>query len=160
MARILFLAACAVLLAACRSLPPPPTGFNAAQIAVLQSEGFVEAGPAWELTMSDRLLFAVNESAIQPEQEQRMAALARNLLSVGIDRVRVDGHTDSTGTAAFNLTLSQARARTVAAALEAGGLRFTPDQIVGRGETMPLSDNGTPEGRQDNRRVVIIVTPP
>ena len=38
-------------------------------------------------------------------------------------------------------------------------MRFTADQIVGRGETLPLSSNATPEGRQDNRRVVVIVTP-
>ena len=38
-------------------------------------------------------------------------------------------------------------------------MRFTADQIVGRGETLPLSSNTTPEGRQDNRRVVVIVTP-
>ena len=159
MIRYLLLIACAALLAACQSLPPPK-GFNAAQIAVLQSEGFVESDLGWSLTMSDRLLFAVNESTIHPEQEQRMEKLARNLLSVGIDNARVDGHTDSTGSDAYNLALSQARAQTVAAALTTGGLRFTPEQVVGHGETMPLSDNDTPEGRQDNRRVVVIVTPP
>lgn len=159
MIRYLLLIACAALLAACQSLPPPK-GFNAAQIAVLQSEGFVESDLGWSLTMSDRLLFAVNESTIHPEQEQRMEKLARNLLSVGIDNARVDGHTDSTGSDAYNLALSQVRAQTVAAALTTGGLRFTPEQVVGHGETMPLSDNDTPEGRQDNRRVVVIVTPP
>lgn len=159
MIRYLLLAAGAALLAACQSVPPPK-GFNAAQIAVLKAEGFVETDLGWALTMSDRLLFAVNESAIHPEQEQRMATLARNLLSVGIDNARVDGHTDSTGSDAYNLSLSQARAQTVATALEAGGLRFAPEQVVGHGETMPLSDNDTPEGRQDNRRVVVVVTPP
>ena len=38
-------------------------------------------------------------------------------------------------------------------------MRFTPDQVVGRGEADPLSNNATAEGRQDNRRVVVIVTP-
>jgi len=38
-------------------------------------------------------------------------------------------------------------------------MRFTADQVVGRGETLPLSSNTTAEGRQDNRRVVVIVTP-
>jgi OOP family OmpA-OmpF porin len=38
-------------------------------------------------------------------------------------------------------------------------MQFAAGQIIGRGETMPLSPNDTPEGRQDNRRVVIIVTP-
>ena len=160
MTRKLFLAACAALLAACQSLPPPPAGFTAAQIALLKSEGFVETDLGWELSMPDRLLFAVNDSAVPAEVAQRMAALAGNLLSVGIADARVEGHSDSTGSAAYNLSLSQARAATVAAALQAGGLRFAPGQIVGRGETLPLSDNSTPEGRQDNRRVVLIITPP
>ena len=72
---------------------------------------------------------------------------------------RVEGHTDSTGTSAYNLTLSRARAEAVAAPMQAGGMRFAADQIVGRGETLPLSSNTTAEGRQDNRRVVVIVTP-
>lgn len=161
MIRILFVAAFAALLAACQSVPlPPPSGFNAAQTAVLRSEGFVETGMGWELALTDRLLFPSNESAIPPGQTDRLTTLARNLLSVDIDNVRVEGHTDSTGSAATNLALSQARAQTVADALQAGGLRFAPGQVVGRGETMPLSDNATREGRQDNRRVVLIVTPP
>ena len=47
----------------------------------------------------------------------------------------------------------------VAAPLTAGGMRFTADQVVGRGEAVPMSSNDTVEGRQDNRRVVVIVTP-
>ena len=43
--------------------------------------------------------------------------------------------------------------------LTAGGMRFTADQVVGRGEAVPMSSNDTVEGRQDNRRVVVIVTP-
>lgn len=160
MMRMLFLTACAALLAACQSLPPPPTGFTPAQIALFQSEGFVETDIGWELTMPDRLLFAVNESAISAEMEQRMMGLAIRLLSVDIATARVEGHTDSTGAAAYNQSLSQARAQTVADALQAGGLRFVPGQVVGRGETLPLSDNDTPEGRQDNRRVVLIITAP
>jgi OOP family OmpA-OmpF porin len=43
--------------------------------------------------------------------------------------------------------------------MQASGMRLTPDQIVGRGEALPLSSNATAVGRQDNRRVVVIVTP-
>lgn len=156
---ILLAAALAMLVAACQSVPPP-TGFSPAQIAVLQSEGFVEAGPGWELTISDRLLFASDESALKPEQIERIATLSRNLVSVGIRSARVEGHTDSTGTAAYNQKLSQARAEAVAAPMRANGMVLAPDQIVGRGENAPLSTNDTAEGRHDNRRVVVIVTPP
>ena len=156
--RTLCLIGFAALLAACQSVPPT-AGFSAAQIAVLQSQGFVEDGPGWMLSMPERLLFASNESSVSPDQQQRISDIAAKLVSVGIATARIEGHTDSTGAPAYNLRLSQARAEAVAAPMQAGGMRFTADQIVGRGETLPLSSNTTAEGRQDNRRVVVIVTP-
>jgi outer membrane protein OmpA-like peptidoglycan-associated protein len=156
--RALILTAFAALLAACQSLPARD-GFSREQVAVLQAEGFVETPLGWELSMPERLLFPTNESTVPVEQQDRMREVAARLVSVGITTARVEGHTDSTGSAAYNLTLSQARAEAVAAPLRAGGMTFTADQIVGRGETLPLSSNDTAEGRQDNRRVVVIVTP-
>ena len=156
--RLFLIALFAALLAACQSTPAP-TGLNAAQIAVLQSQGFVETGLGWELSMPERLLFPSNESGLPADQQQRITDIATKLVSVGIVTARIEGHTDSTGTSAYNLTLSQARAEAVAAPMQAGGMQFTADQIVGRGETLPLSSNATAEGRQDNRRVVVIVTP-
>ena len=146
------------LLAACQSVPAPK-GFTPAQVAVLQSEGFVETGDDWMLTINERLLFPVNESALLPEQVEWLAKLAQHLVAVDITTARIEGHTDSTGSAAYNQTLSEARARVVAAALQTSGMRFSPEQIIGRGETIPLSPNDTAQGRQDNRRVVIVVTP-
>jgi len=145
-------------LAACQSLPRP-AGFTAEQMAVLKAEGFVEGDPDWSLTFHDRLLFPFDESKLPPEQEERIAAMARHLVAVGIDTARVEGHTDSVGTDTYNLALSQERAETVARPMRAGGMHFTSEQVVGRGEALPVSDNATAEGRQDNRRVVIIVTP-
>lgn len=148
-----------LLLAACQTMPAPK-GFTPAQVATLRAEGFVETGDGWTLTINERLLFATNESALKPEQVTILEATAKNLVSVGILTARVEGHTDSTGTTAYNQTLSQARAQSVARALQTSGMRFDADQIIGRGETIPLSPNDTAEGRQDNRRVVVIVTPP
>lgn len=156
--RLFLIAAFGALLAACQSVPAP-TGFSPAQIALLQSQGFVETGPGWALSMPERLLFSSNESGLPPEQQKKIGDIAAKLVSVGITTARVEGHTDSTGTAAYNLTLSQARAQAVAAPMQGNGMRFTADQIVGRGETLPLSSNATAEGRQDNRRVVVIVAP-
>ena len=156
--RALLVTAFAALLAACQSLPAP-SGFSPEQVAVLKSEGFAETALGWELSMPERLLFSSNESAVPTEQQDRIRQVAARLVSVGITTARVEGHTDSTGTSAYNLTLSQARAEAVAAPMRAGGMQFTADQIVGRGETLPLSSNDTAEGRQDNRRVVVIVTP-
>ena len=148
-----------LLLAACQTMPAPK-GFTPAQVATLKAEGFVETGDGWTLTINERLLFATNESALKPEQVTILEATAKNLVSVGILTARVEGHTDSTGTTAYNQMLSQARAQSVARALQTSGMRFDADQIIGRGETIPLSPHDTAEGRQDNRRVVVIVTPP
>ena len=156
--RLFAIAALAALLAACQSAPPADD-FSAAQIATLQSEGFVDTGLGWELNMPERLLFPSDQSSIPPDQQKRITDIAAKLVSVGITTARVEGHTDSTGTSAYNLWLSQARAEAVATPMQAGGMRLTADQVVGRGETLPLSSNATPEGRQDNRRVVVIVTP-
>lgn len=157
--RLFLVAAFAALLAACQSVPPTTTGFSPEQVAVLQSQGFIETGPGWELSMPERLLFPSNESALPADQQRRIGEIAAKLVSVGIVTARVEGHTDSTGTSAYNLTLSQARAQAVATPMQGSGMRFTADQIVGRGETLPLSSNATAEGRQDNRRVVVIVSP-
>jgi len=156
--RSLLLIVCASLLAACQSVPQQ-RGFTAEQVAVLKAEGFVEDGPGWALSMPERLLFLADESSGPAEQQARITDIASKLVSVGITTARVEGHTDSTGTAAYNLTLSNARAQAIAAPMQEGGMQFTPDQIIGRGEAVPMSSNDTEEGRQDNRRVVVIVTP-
>lgn len=156
--RSLLLILCASLLAACQSVPAP-TGFTPEQIAVLKAEGFVDQGFDWSLNMPERLLFQTNESAISAEQQAHIARIASRLVGVGITTARVEGHTDSVGSAAYNLTLSQARAAAVAAPIQASGMQLSPDQIVGRGEAVPMSSNDTEEGRQDNRRVVMIVAP-
>ena len=157
--RSMALVAAALMLGACQSVPVP-SGFSEAQKAVLRAEGFTETELGWELPLADRLLFAVDESVLDPARNQALADMAGKLAGVGITQVRVEGHTDSTGSSAYNLALSQTRAKVVADALRAGGLPVDPAQVIGRGETMPLSPNTTPEGRQENRRVVVIVTPP
>ena len=156
--RVFAIALLTALLAACQTTPTA-SDFSAAQIATLQSEGFVDTGLGWELNMPERLLFPSDQSSIPADQQKRITDIAAKLVSVGIATARVEGHTDSTGASAYNLWLSQARAEAVATPMQAGGMRLTADQVVGRGETLPLSSNATPEGRQDNRRVVVIVTP-
>lgn len=156
--RSLLLVVCASLLAACQSVPPQ-TGFTPEQVAVLKAEGFVDQGFDWSLNMPERLLFQTNESAISTEQQAQIARIASRLVEVGITTARVEGHTDSVGAAAYNLTLSQARATAVAGPMKGAGMQLSPDQIIGRGEAVPMSSNDTEAGRQDNRRVVVIVTP-
>ncbi len=73
--------------------------------------------------------------------------------------VNVDGHTDSTGSEQYNLDLSQRRANSVAQYLISR--KVLPQRLIvnGYGESRPIADNSTPEGRQQNRRVEIQISP-
>ena len=73
--------------------------------------------------------------------------------------VEVAGHTDNTGAAEYNQQLSERRANSVAQYLESQGLANNRVVTVGAGETRPVADNSTPEGRQANRRVELTLTP-
>jgi len=75
----------------------------------------------------------------------------------GKKSVRIEAHTDSQGADAANLALSQQRADAVRQALLAAGLPAARVKAVGKGESDPLTDNGTAEGRARNRRVEMIV---
>ena len=71
-------------------------------------------------------------------------------------KMKIEGHTDSTGSAAANMALSQQRAAAVVAWLVKNGIdraRLTP---IGRGDTQPIADNSTDEGRAHNRRVELV----
>ena len=72
-------------------------------------------------------------------------------------QVEVQGHTDDIGSDASNLALSQDRADSVLAYLVSSGVDAERLTAVGYGETVPVADNETPEGRQINRRVVFEV---
>ena len=73
--------------------------------------------------------------------------------------VEVAGHTDNTGAADYNQKLSERRADSVAQYLESQGLANNRVVTVGAGESRPVADNATPEGRQANRRVELTLTP-
>src|SRR3546814_9559995 len=68
--RLFAIALLAALLAACQSAPAA-SGFSAAQIATLRSEGFVDTGLGWELNMPERLLFPSDQSSIPADQQKR-----------------------------------------------------------------------------------------
>ncbi len=156
--RLLVAALFAAALAACQSVPKAPS-FTPEQIAVLTQNGFVEADAGWTLTLGDRLLFAFDSSALRPEQLEQLTSIASQLAGVGITTARVDGHTDSLGAAAYNQRLSLDRANAVVTALRQGGMTIGADQIFGRGAAFPVADNASEDGRAENRRVVILVTP-
>ena len=107
---------------------------------------------------SEMTLFDVNSATLNPEGERVLSDLFSALAEFkGITGISVTGHTDSTGTEAYNQALSEQRAATVAAeiATQYPGVQI---DVQGDGESNPIASNDTAEGRQQNRRVDIDIT--
>ena len=107
------------------------------------------------LTLGD-VLFDTNEATLKPGAMLAMDRLARFLDANGDTRLIIEGHTDSTGSDAYNQELSQRRARAVADELVSRGIASSRFEVIGRGEAFPVAGNDTAAGRQQNRRVEIV----
>lgn len=154
-----FLTLAAILtLSACQTVPAK-LGFSPRQVAALTQADFKPVGDNYELGLAERVLFAVDQSDLSPEAAGSIDKLAATLIGVGISGAGVEGHTDSSGSQDYNQQLSERRAAAVKAQFVKAGLAEAQVRAVGRGETQPIASNDTPEGRTQNRRVVIIVTP-
>lgn len=111
------------------------------------------------VTMPQDILFATDSAALRADLQADLRALGRNLQQYPNTSVQVVGHTDNTGSAAYNQDLSERRARAVAGVLYETGVNPGRVVAIGRGEAQPIASNQTPEGRQQNRRVDIVITP-
>jgi outer membrane protein OmpA-like peptidoglycan-associated protein len=104
------------------------------------------------------VLFDTGKYTLRPPAREALAKLSGIVLAYPGLRLQVEGHTDSTGTAAFNQKLSEQRAMTVRDYLVQQGLDMNSVTAAGLGEGVPIADNSTAAGRQKNRRVEIIVS--
>jgi outer membrane protein OmpA-like peptidoglycan-associated protein len=102
------------------------------------------------------ILFDTGSAGIRSESAPTLQEIAEMLRGHADLRLRVEGHTDDTGAAAANLELSRRRAESVRAWLVERGIEAGRLEIAGLGESQPVEDNDTPEGRQQNRRVVLV----
>ncbi len=103
------------------------------------------------------ILFDVNQATLKSEAKVALAKLSGILLVMPELNLRVEGHTDSTGTMEHNQKLSEARAQSVVDFVTQQGVEPSRLTAVGYGWTRPLADNATAEGRKKNRRVEIVV---
>ena len=143
------------VLAGCQSAP---RGLTAEQIGVLKEQGFRLADEGWTLDFSNRVLFANDSENLNPDTRVLVEKLGMTLLGVGLNKARIDGHTDSNGPEAYNDQLSLKRAKSVADVLVSVGMQPANLDIRGRGERDPVADNKTAAGRAENRRVGIIIS--
>jgi len=104
------------------------------------------------------VLFATGKYDLRPEAQIVLAKLSGIILSHPGLNLAVEGHTDSVGSDDFNLKLSQQRADIVREYLVTQGLPDSSVTATGFGKSNPVADNDTPAGRQQNRRVEIVVS--
>ena len=109
------------------------------------------------MTLGD-LLFETGKADLQPGATERLDKLAGFMFSYVDRTLIVEGHTDSQGSDDNNLQLSARRAELVRAYLVSRGVAGQRITTVGRGSTAPVADNASTGGRQQNRRVDIIIS--
>ena len=116
-------------------------------------------GKAILVNLPDGVTFDVGSAALKPQFRDTLDKIAASMVQYPDSLIDVYGHTDSTGSDAFNQTLSESRARTVADYLSMRGVSEARIRSKGFGETMPVANNATDEGRAKNRRVEIKIVP-
>jgi outer membrane protein OmpA-like peptidoglycan-associated protein len=141
-------------LGGCQSVPK---GLSEEQIAVLKREGFTPVDEGWAFDLSGKVLFGSDLDSLNSQSRAIVERIGKALLSVDIQRVRVDGHADASGKEAYNQQLSERRAQSVARALIGIGMQPQNIRTVGLGSSQPVADNRTASGRTENRRVSIVV---
>lgn len=111
------------------------------------------------ITLSGSVLFATGKSTLLPIALDKISEVAKALKDQGFKSLLVEGHTDSQGSADKNMVLSQQRADAVRSHLVSQGIPSDKIRAQGIGSSRPVADNGSAEGRANNRRVEIIVEP-
>lgn len=134
------------------------------QLDILEEKAMTQeitANLMWEKLQKDGFIslhinFDTNKAVIKPESMPLIQQIVDLMKGQPNLRVSIEGHTDNQGTAAANKTLSLNRARAVAAAVSAGGVKTDRMETVGWGQEKPIADNRTEEGRAANRRVELV----
>jgi len=127
---------------------------NAHQVEVerLQNENL-------KITMNSEVSFDFNSAAIKPAFTRTLDKVNDIVARYSRTSVRVVGHTDSVGSAAYNQRLSEDRAKSVAWYMEDNGVAAGRVSAEGRGEAQPRATNESEAGRQLNRRVELLIIP-
>ncbi len=116
-------------------------------------------GQAIKVTFESGILFATGKSDLSAASKSALTQFAASLNGTPDTDVQIYGHTDSTGTDAVNVPLSQKRAQAVDDFLAAQGVAKTRMTVQGMGSSQPVADNTTKAGQAQNRRVEVYIIP-
>lgn len=111
------------------------------------------------LNMPDSVTFGFDSSELQQSARQALNDVTAVLREYAKTRITVAGHTDSSGGENYNQRLSERRAQAVGDYLIRGGVQSSRLNMLGYGESRPVASNDSEQGRAQNRRVEITVTP-
>jgi outer membrane protein OmpA-like peptidoglycan-associated protein len=110
-----------------------------------------------KLTLANEVSFDVDSAVVKPAFQPTLAKVAEVLTRYQDNEVTIVGHTDSTGSETYNESLSQRRAAAVLAELKRLGVPASRLLALGQGESQPRASNATAAGREQNRRVEILL---
>jgi outer membrane protein OmpA-like peptidoglycan-associated protein len=125
--------------------------------AELEGAEIERVGEGIQITMASGILFDVNRADLRPAARESLMNLAEVLQRYPDTEIAIAGHTDSDGSESHNQTLSERRAQAVFDILVAQGVSAGRLSVIGFGESQPVADNSTPEGKQANRRVELSI---
>jgi outer membrane protein OmpA-like peptidoglycan-associated protein len=114
-------------------------------------------GEGIKITFNSGILFDVGSSKLKPAAEQNTVQLAKILNKYKDTEIRIEGHTDSTGSRSTNMNLSEDRASSVSRMLKSQGVMGGRIDTKGFGPDQPVESNATTMGRQANRRVEVAI---
>jgi len=123
----------------------------------LEGARIERVGEGIMITFDSGILFDVNKSDLRPVAQDNLAQLSTILKKYEDTNIIIAGYTDSDGSDAYNQTLSEQRAKSVGTYLAMNNVASSRITEVGYGETKPVADNSTAEGKQANRRVEVAI---
>lgn len=132
-------------------------GFSVRMQNALRQLADIESGSRGLTVFLPDVLFTSGSSKLLPGAREVLSRIAGVLLVAPEYRLSIEGHTDSTGSPAVNRKLSAARADAVRKYLEDCGISIAMMSARGFGETQPIASNNTAAGRQQNRRVELVI---
>jgi len=143
-----------------RALQVGQEASSKAEMAQVAADKAAKGRLLWTVTLTDdSARFGFNQASLGPDSMAALDELAAKVKSYGkAVYLEIEGHTDSTGDESYNMMLGEKRAEAARNYLNMkGGIPLHAMNVISYGETQPIADNATRDGRAQNRRVVVKV---